>query len=85
MVRSSVPLLNSFGSVWVTSTVAITNETKLEDLVGEENAAIMRNGYWEDVVSIKWKDPDFVTAFGAGLPLRLEEAMARMAIRPAVI
>jgi hypothetical protein len=69
MVRTSVPLLNSFGSVWVTSTVAITNETKLEDLVGEENAAIMSNGYWEDVVSIKWKDPDIVIAFGAGVPI----------------
>jgi hypothetical protein len=45
---------------------AIPYETKLEDLVGEKNAAIMCKAYWEDVMSIMLDDKDIVIAFGAG-------------------
>ena len=46
--------------------VAIKYETKLEDLVGKKNAAIMRKAYWDDVVSIMLTNKDIVIAFGAG-------------------
>jgi hypothetical protein len=46
--------------------VAIKYETKLEDLVGKKNAAIIHKAYWDDVVSIILNDKDIVIAFGAG-------------------